>query len=123
MNLAGHDFLARAILAQNEDIGIGRCGTVDQRTNALHGFGIAEQRHFAIVPKLGVRPRSILASSLVRLSAAALRTVAARRSLLHGLATKSLAPRLIASTATKTAPCAVMITTAASGSMVMIRPR
>ena len=35
--------------------------------------------------------------------------------MLHGLATKSLAPALIASTAIDTAPCAVMITTAASG--------
>ena len=58
-----------------------------------------------------------------RLSAAALRTVAASRSLLHGLATKSLAPRLIASTAVETAPWAVMMTTAASGSSPMIRPR
>ena len=57
------------------------------------------------------------ASSLLRRSAAALRTVAASRSLAQGLATKSAAPRLIASTAIDTAPCAVMITTAASGSM------
>ena len=69
------------------------------------------------------RPRSIRASMRLRRSAAALRTVAARRSLLHGLATKSLAPALIASTATDTAPWAVMITTAASGSCSMILPR
>jgi hypothetical protein len=50
------------------------------------------------------RLRSTKASMRLRRSAAALRTVAASRSLLHGLATKSLAPRLIASTATDTAP-------------------
>ena len=66
------------------------------------------------------RPRSVRASMRLRRSAAALRTVAASRSLLHGLATKSLAPALIASTAIETAPCAVMITTAASGSCSMI---
>ena len=50
-------------------------------------------------PARDARPRSIRASSLLRRSAAALRTVATSRSLLQGLATKSLAPRLIASTA------------------------
>ncbi len=35
--------------------------------------------------------------------------------MLHGLATKSLAPALIASTATDTPPCAVMMTTAGIG--------
>ena len=69
------------------------------------------------------RPRSIRASSRLRRSDAALLTVASSRSLLHGLATKSLAPALIASTATDTPPCAVMMTTAASGSMSITFPR
>ena len=114
MDLAGHDLLARAILAEDEDVRIGRRGALDELADALASGASASSL---------ARPRSMRASIRLRRSTAALLTVASSRSLLHGLATKSLAPALIASTARDTPPCAVMITTAASGSISMILPR
>ena len=123
VDFARDDLLAGAVFAEDQDIGIGRRGAVDERPHALHRRRLAKQRGFGRGANSEARPRSVRASIRLRRSAAALRTVAASRSLLHGLATKSLAPALSASTATETAPWAVMITTAASGSSAMIRPR
>ncbi len=97
---------------------VGAARSISMRTRSIAG-DCAEQRRFGRSARARTRgPRSVRASIRLRRSAAALRTVAASRSLLHGLATKSLAPALIASTAIETAPWAVMITTAASGSML-----
>ncbi len=53
MDFAGDDFLAGAILAEDQDIGVGRRRALDQRPDALHRFGLAEQRRLAAVRQLG----------------------------------------------------------------------
>lgn len=44
VNLASNDLLARAVFAEDEDVGIGWRSAVDERADALHRLGIAEQR-------------------------------------------------------------------------------
>ena len=103
VDFARDDLLAGAVLAEDQDVGIGRRGALDQRSNALHRRRLAEQRRVRRRRQLATRGRARSARRCrLRRSAAALRTVASSRSLLHGLATKSLAPALIASTATDT---------------------
>jgi hypothetical protein len=107
VKLARDELLAGAVLAEDQDIGLGRPGPVDQRI---------DRRIAAEVPSRGVSPPAVgAAMATARLrsvatawrelrSDAAVRTVASSRSFDQGLETKSVAPRFIASTAMLTPP-------------------
>ena len=92
VQLARHQFLAGAILAENQDIGVGRRSALDQRLDALciaARIGRASAFRPAAWPVSMTRPA--LRPWLRGATGAAKRptmTVATSRSLLHGLATK-----------------------------------
>ena len=119
VELARDQLLAGAVLAEDQDIGLGRRGALDQRidprASPATGRAGASRRP---PPARRSRPRACARSTAawreVR-SDAAVRTVASSRSFDQGLETKSVAPRFIASTAIWTPPWAVIITTTACG--------
>ena len=125
VELARDQLLAGAVLAEDEDVGLGRPGALDQRPDPRHRRRIAEQGRLAAGGGRGDRDgalRSVTASARDVRSAAAVRTVASSRSFDQGLETKSVAPRFIASTATPIPAWAVIITTTACGSRFKISP-
>ena len=53
VDLAGDDLLARAVLAEDQDVGIRRRGALDQGANALHRRRFADQWRLAGRRQLG----------------------------------------------------------------------
>ena len=115
-----HQALAGAVLARDEDVGVGRPHALDDLQHLLHRRRRGDEGRRVRGPRLCLRLQP--AGAPERLAQLTwVRMIDSSRSLSHGFSTKSRAPRRMASTARCTDPQAVITTTGIDASASWMR--